>query len=81
MTETSAPNLRYTCPNSKPITPPPITKRCFGISFSFNASVEVITLSLSKVINGKLAGFEPVAMITFLVSISSEEPSSLVITT
>ena len=53
ITLTSAPNRLYTDPNSKPITPPPMTNKCFGISGSLSASVEVIILSLSKEMNGK----------------------------
>ena len=68
MTETLAPKRQYTCPNSSPITPPPIITKCFGISLSFNASVEVITLSLSKEIKGRVPGLEPVAIILFLAS-------------
>ena len=71
MTETSDPNLQYTCPNSRPITPPPIIISFFGISFNDNASVEVIILSLSILINGREAGFEPVAMIMFFASTNS----------
>jgi dihydrolipoamide dehydrogenase len=77
ITDTSAPKRRYTCPNSKPITPPPIITKCFGISFSFRASVEVIILSLSKVINGKDEGLEPVAIMVFFASISSKEALKL----
>ena len=43
--------------------------KCFGISFSLSASVEVIILSLSNSIKGKLPGFDPVAIIIFLDSI------------
>ena len=68
ITETVAPKRRYTCPSSKPITPPPITTRCFGISFNSNASVDVITRSLSTVIKGRELGLEPVAMMLFVAS-------------
>jgi hypothetical protein len=47
--------------------------------FQFKASVEVIIRSLSILIKGKLDGFEPVAIMVFLASIVSEEPSGLVI--
>ena len=77
-TETADPKRRYTCPNSKPITPPPITTKCFGISESFNASVEVITLSLSNFINGSVEGLLPVAIMMFLASIVSSPFSARV---
>ena len=41
----------------------------FGISFKLRASVEVMILFLSGSIPGKKLGLEPVAIITFLVSI------------
>ena len=63
ITLTSEPNLLYTCPSSKPITPPPIITKCFGISFKESASVDVITLFLSIFINGKDIGLDPVAII------------------
>ena len=78
-TDTLAPRRLYTCPNSKPITPPPITIRCLGTSLSLRASVEVITRSLSSLIKGKVAGLEPVAMIAYFVVIVSEVPSEAVI--
>ena len=80
-TVTFAPKRLYTEPNSKPITPPPITIKCFGTSGNFKASVEVIILSLSNLIKGKVAGFEPVAIIMLVPSITSEEPSFLAIFT
>jgi hypothetical protein len=80
-TETFAPRRAYTEPNSRPITPPPITTMCLGTSVMFNASVEVIILFLSIGRNGKLVGLEPVAMITFLAVICSVLPSFLVILT
>ena len=75
ITLTSAPKRLYTEPNSKPITPPPITTKCFGISGSFKASVEVIILSLSNSIKGKEAGLDPVAIIMLVPSIVSSDPS------
>jgi hypothetical protein len=42
--------------------------KCLGTSGNFNASVEVIILSLSNVIKGKLDGFEPVAIMIFFAS-------------
>ena len=51
-----------------------------GTSVIFNASVDVITLVLSTSIPGKVAGFEPVAMITLSVSIcSSFSPEILMV--
>ena len=73
-TDTLAPKRLYTCPNSKPITPPPITMRCSGTSFSWRASVEVIIRSLSTVIKGKEAGLEPVAIMVYLASMVSALP-------
>ncbi len=81
ITVTSAPKRAYTEPNSKPITPPPITIKCLGTSFNFKASVEVMIRSLSIFIKGRLAGFEPVATMIFIPSITSDEPSFLVIFT
>ena len=77
-TDTCAPSLKYTCPNSIPITPPPIIIKCLGTSGNFKASVDVMILSLSNLIKGKEDGFEPVAIIIFLPSITSEVPSALV---
>ena len=74
-TDTWAPKRRYTWPSSKPITPPPMTIRCLGISRRLKASVEVITRSLSIVIKGKAEGLEPVAMIKFFAeSVSLSAP-------
>ena len=68
-TVTSVPNLPYTEPNSKPITPPPITTIRLGTSFKLKASVEVMTRSLSILIKGNVVGFDPVAIIVFAASI------------
>ena len=51
--------------------------KCLGTSGNFNASVEVIILSLSNVIKGKLDGFEPVAIMIFFASMVSDVPSAL----
>ena len=48
---------------------------CLGISVSSKASVEVITLFLSILINGKEEGLEPVAIMTLSVSICEVLPS------
>ncbi len=53
-----------------------ITK-CFGTSFKARASVEVMILSLSILINGKEDGFDPVAITVYFASIVSEVPSAL----
>ena len=45
--------------------------KCLGISFNFNASVEVIIRSLSTLAKGKVVGLLPVAIILYLASISS----------
>ena len=71
---TLEPSLLYTCPSSRPITPPPITTKCFGTSFNFRASVEEIILSPSKSTNGNLVGLLPVAIIIFLPFITSDLP-------
>ena len=42
-TETSEPNEAYTCPNSTPITPPPITSKLSGMSTRSSAVFEVKT--------------------------------------
>ena len=55
--------------------------KCFGISGNFKASVEVIILSLSNLIKGKVEGFEPVAIIMVAPSIVSDEPSAFAIAT
>ena len=44
MTVTFVPNLAYTEPIYKPITPPPITIKSFGIFWSANAPVEEIMI-------------------------------------
>ena len=44
------------------MTPAPIIVSDLGISLSDKASVDVIILSLSMFINGKVAGFDPVAI-------------------
>ncbi|MNI45517.1 hypothetical protein D3C73_999440 [compost metagenome] len=77
-TETFVPKRAYTEPNSKPITPPPITTIVFGTSLMFKASVEVMMRFLSIGKNGKAVGLEPVAIITFLADKVSVVPSALV---
>lgn len=78
ITDTFAPRRAYTDPNSNPITPPPITIRCLGISCKLRASVEVMIRFLSIGKNGKAVGLEPVAIITFLVVNCSVVPSAFV---
>ena len=77
ITSISLPKRLNTEPNSKPITPAPITNIFLGISFMFNASVEVIIRFLSGSIPGKKLGFDPVAMMMFFAVITVSEPSSL----
>jgi hypothetical protein len=55
-----------------------MTIRCLGTSVRFNASVEVMMRFLSIGRKGNAVGFEPVAIITFLVLNSSTLPSSAV---
>ena len=45
------------------MTPPPITTMLFGRASKLKASVEVMTRFLSSLMNGRDAGFDPVAMI------------------
>ena len=52
--------------------------KCLGTSGNFKASVEVMMRSLSKVMKGKLAGLDPVAIMAYLVSMVSEVPSAWV---
>jgi hypothetical protein len=52
---------------------------CLGISFSFKASVEVITRSLSTLTKGKVEGLEPVAIMVFFASIVCESLPSILI--
>ena len=52
----------------------------FGISFNERASVDVIILSLSILINGKFAGLEPVAITIFFDSIISSDFLFLIFT-
>jgi len=56
-TVTFEPSLPKTDPNSKPITPPPMRMRCFGISLRSKASVDVMIRFLSILIPGKENGF------------------------
>ena len=62
-TVTLLPKRPYTEPSSTPITPPPITIKCFGISFNEIASSDVIILFLSvgTLFNGVTE--DPVAII------------------
>ena len=62
---TSEPNLAQTEPNSRPITPAPITPRRFGTSSISNAPVESRIKSLSTGATGIEIGREPEASITF----------------
>ena len=74
---TFEPKRAYTEPSSAPITPAPITIKCFGTSVIFKASVDVIIRFLSTGIKGKIVGLEPVAMMMCFPDKISELPSSL----
>ena len=65
ITVTLAPSLRQTEPSSRPITPPPITTRCFGTSGIVSAPMFDSTRFSSNLRNGSSIGTEPVAMMTF----------------
>ena len=64
-TVTSVPRRLYTDPISTPMIPPPIIAIDLGIAGKESASVDVIICFPSRVIKGRFAGSEPVAMITF----------------
>eukprot|EP00732_Lithocolla_globosa_P003580 Lithocolla_globosa_v1_NODE_2942_length_1815_cov_36.972159.p2 type:complete len:120 gc:universal NODE_2942_length_1815_cov_36.972159:1017-1376(+) len=65
-TVTSAPSLDQTEPNSRPMTPPPITIIFFGTSLRDRAPVESTMVSWSTSKPGKGEGSEPVARMMFL---------------
>ena len=64
-TVTFAPSRRQTEPSSRPITPPPMTIRCFGTSGILSAPMFDSTRFSSNFRNGSSIGTEPVAMMTF----------------
>jgi len=66
-TVTLEPKRAKTDANSIPTAPAPITIRVFGISLSCSMSSEVRICLPSGAIPGRLFGFEPVAISTFLV--------------
>ena len=72
---TSEPNLAQTEPNSRPITPAPITPRRFGTSSISSAPVESRIKSLSTGATGIEMGREPEASITFWASMRDTDPS------
>ena len=62
-TVTSVPNLEYAVASSIPITPPPMTRRLFGISSKDKAPVESTQFAFSFTPGmGGTAGTEPAAM-------------------
>ena len=63
-TVTFAPSRRQTLPSSSPITPPPITMRCFGTSGIVSAPTFESTRCSSNFRKGSSIGTEPVAMMT-----------------
>ena len=63
-TVTFAPSRRHTLPSSRPITPPPMTTRCFGTSGILSAPMFESTRSSSNLRKGSSIGTEPVAMMT-----------------
>ena len=75
-TTTSEPRRRHTEPNSKPITPAPMTPRRLGTSGNFNAPVESTIKSSSTGATGILTGTEPVARITYFGSKTCTSPSN-----
>ena len=60
--------------NSMPTAPAPITMRLFGISLSWRISSEVMIVLPSGAMPGSDFGREPVARITFFVSIFVSPP-------
>ena len=62
-TETFEPSEEYTCPNSRPITPPPTTRRVSGIATRSRAVREVSTEGWSFGTPGSIAAVEPAAII------------------
>ena len=67
-TTTSEPKRLHTEPNSKPITPAPITPKRLGTSLKANAPVESTIMSSVNGATGILIGAEPAAKITALVA-------------
>ena len=74
-TVTFAPSLRHTEPSSSPITPPPITIRCFGTSGIVKAPMFDSTRLSSTLRKGSSIGTDPVAMMTFFALYDSDSPS------
>ena len=76
ITVTSEPSLDQTLPSSRPIIPAPTTPNLLGTLSKAKAPV-LSTICLPKLAAGISIGEEPVAIIIFLVSTFSEEPSAL----
>mmetsp|Transcript_38241 Transcript_38241/g.118180 ORF Transcript_38241/g.118180 Transcript_38241/m.118180 type:complete len:222 (+) Transcript_38241:536-1201(+) len=74
-TVTLLPRRPHTEPISRPMTPPPMTTRCFGTLFIARAPVDDMTFFSSNGRNGSGVGSLPVAMTTFLDSSVSFLPS------
>mmetsp|Transcript_38730 Transcript_38730/g.82269 ORF Transcript_38730/g.82269 Transcript_38730/m.82269 type:complete len:200 (+) Transcript_38730:589-1188(+) len=74
-TVTSAPSLAQTDPNSRPMTPPPMTVILLGTFSKAKAPVEETMVFSSSSMPGKLTTSEPVAKMMFLASIFSSPPS------
>ncbi|MNK95769.1 hypothetical protein D3C87_1160230 [compost metagenome] len=77
-TVTCAPRRRHTEPSSSPITPAPMTTRCFGTSVSDRAPVESRMRLLSISTPGRGVGSEPVAMMMSLALNSVLPPAASV---
>ena len=65
-TETIEPKVLYTCPNSRPIIPPPIIKRDFGTESRFKAVFDVNMDGWFLGTFGNIDELEPEAIIQFL---------------
>ena len=81
ITVTLEPSLDHTLPNSRPITPAPITPTVLGTLLNSKAPVLSTIFLLSKIADGICIGDDPVAIIMFLVSTNSILPSVFVIST
>ena len=81
ITVTFEPNLAHTLPNSRPITPAPITPRVLGTESISKAPVLSRIFLSSNFAEPISIGEDPVAMIIFLDSIISTSPLELVTST
>mmetsp|Transcript_157378 Transcript_157378/g.504865 ORF Transcript_157378/g.504865 Transcript_157378/m.504865 type:complete len:276 (+) Transcript_157378:686-1513(+) len=75
-TVTWEPSRAHTEPNSKPMTPPPMTVIFSGTFSNFRAPVLDTIVFSSNSMPGKLMTSEPVARMKFLASIFSSPPSN-----